>query len=117
MNHFTENGGIIMFMDFLLVVMLLVFYYGYILHYILKVGMSLNIRPRKALDWFTPPDKFAQLIVYHHTFKTVAPQVWIRPLGTGMTGTLRTRIGGTLKNTHFNLISPWVYSKNESINP
>ena len=44
-------------------------------HYLNQVAMSLNTRPRKALDWYTPLEKFAQLIDYHHTFKTVAPHI------------------------------------------
>lgn len=44
-------------------------------HYLNQVAMSLNIRPRKALDWLTPLEKFAQLIDYHKTFETVAPHV------------------------------------------
>ena len=43
-----------------------------------QVAMSLNTRPRKALDWLTPLEKFAQLIDYHKDFETVAPHVWIR---------------------------------------
>ena len=44
-------------------------------HYLNQVAMSLNIRPRKALDWLTPLEKFAQLVDYHKTFQTVAPHV------------------------------------------
>ncbi len=38
-------------------------------HYLNQVAMSLNTRPRKALDWLTPLEKFAQLVDYHKTFK------------------------------------------------
>ncbi len=31
--------------------------------------------PRKALDWLTPLEKFAQLVDYHMAFETVAPHV------------------------------------------
>jgi len=44
-------------------------------HYLNQVAMSLNTRPRKALDWLTPLEKFAQLVDYHKTFQTVAPHV------------------------------------------
>jgi IS30 family transposase len=44
-------------------------------HYLNQVAMSLNTRPRKALDWLTPLEKFAQLFDYHKTFETVAPHV------------------------------------------
>ncbi|EMB6140839.1 hypothetical protein OUM58_004364 [Proteus mirabilis] len=30
---------------------------------------------RKALDWLTPLEKFAQLVDYHMAFETVAPHV------------------------------------------
>ena len=36
---------------------------------------SLNTRPRKALDWLTPLEKFAQIFDYHKAFETVAPHV------------------------------------------
>ncbi|CAM0757973.1 hypothetical protein MASRES_GEN12897_14550 [Acinetobacter baumannii] len=41
-------------------------------HYLNQVAMSLNTRPRKALDWLTPLEKFAQLVDYHMAFETVA---------------------------------------------
>ena len=44
-------------------------------HYLNQVAMSLNTRPRKALDWLTPLEKFAQLVDYHKAFETVAPHV------------------------------------------
>lgn len=44
-------------------------------HYLNQVAMSLNTRPRKALDWHTPLEMFAQLADYHQTFKSVAPHV------------------------------------------
>ncbi|MGL6392436.1 hypothetical protein ACSZND_23985, partial [Aeromonas hydrophila] len=44
-------------------------------HYLNQVAMSLNTRPRKALDWLTPLEKFAQLVDYHMAFETVAPHV------------------------------------------
>ena len=44
-------------------------------HYLNQVAMSLNTRPRKALEWLTPLEKFAQLVDYHKTFQTVAPHV------------------------------------------
>ena len=44
-------------------------------HYLNQVAMSLNTRPRKALDWLTTLEKFAQLVDYHKTFQTVAPHV------------------------------------------
>ncbi|AWS53123.1 hypothetical protein AM461_20000 (plasmid) [Providencia rettgeri] len=34
-----------------------------------------SARPRKALDWLTPLEKFAQLVDYHMAFETVAPHV------------------------------------------
>jgi IS30 family transposase len=37
--------------------------------------MSLNTRPRKALDWLTPLENFAQLVDYNNDFETVAPHV------------------------------------------
>jgi len=37
--------------------------------------MSLNTRPRKALDWLTLLEKFAQLVDDHKAFETVAPHV------------------------------------------
>lgn len=43
--------------------------------YLNKVAMSLNCRPRKALDWLTPLEKFGQLVDYHNCFKSVAPHV------------------------------------------
>lgn len=43
--------------------------------YLNQVAMSLNTRPRKALDWLTPLEKFAQLVDYHNAFKSVAPHV------------------------------------------
>lgn len=33
------------------------------------------MRPRKALDWFTPLEKCAQFVDYHKAFETVAPHV------------------------------------------
>ena len=38
-------------------------------HYLNQVAMSLNTRPRKALDWLTPLEKFAQLVDYHMALK------------------------------------------------
>ena len=49
-------------------------------HYLNQVAMSLNTRPRKALDWLTSLEKFAQLVNYHKAFKTVSPYVRIRHL-------------------------------------
>ena len=43
--------------------------------YLNQVAMSLNTRPRKALDWLTPLEKFTQLVDYHQAFRTVAPHV------------------------------------------
>lgn len=43
--------------------------------YLNQVAMSLNTRPRKALDWLTPLEKFNQLVDYHQAFRTVAPHV------------------------------------------
>lgn len=43
--------------------------------YLNQVAMSLNTRPRKALDWMTPLEKFAELVDYHQAFKSVAPHV------------------------------------------
>ncbi len=42
--------------------------------------MSLNMLNKKALDWLTRLDKFAQLVDYHKAFETVAPHVRICPL-------------------------------------
>ncbi|ENV9554597.1 hypothetical protein P6Z79_006607, partial [Pseudomonas aeruginosa] len=39
-----------------------------------KRAFELPIR-RKALDWLTPLEKFAQLVDYHMAFETVAPHV------------------------------------------
>lgn len=36
---------------------------------------ALNTRPRKALNWLTALEKFAQLVDYHKAFETVAPHV------------------------------------------
>lgn len=44
-------------------------------HYLNQVAMSLNTRPRKALDWHTPLEKFVQLVDYHQAFNSVAPHV------------------------------------------
>jgi len=44
-------------------------------HYLNQVAMSLNTRPRKALDWHTPLEKFVQLVDYHQAFKSVAPHI------------------------------------------
>lgn len=44
-------------------------------HYLNQVTMFLNTRPRKALDWYTPLEKFTQLVDYHQVFKSVAPHV------------------------------------------
>lgn len=44
-------------------------------HYLNQVAMSLNTRPRKALNWLTALEKFAQLVDYHKAFETVAPHV------------------------------------------
>lgn len=41
--------------------------------YLNKIAMSLNSRPRKALNWMTPLEKFGQLVDYHSPFKSVAP--------------------------------------------
>lgn len=38
-------------------------------HYLNQVAMSLNTRPRKALDWLTPLEKFAQLDMLYYSFK------------------------------------------------
>lgn len=46
-------------------------------HYLNQVAMSLNTRPRKALDWYAPLEKFVQLVNYHQAFKSVASHVWI----------------------------------------
>ena len=46
--------------------------------YLNKIAMSLNCRPRKALNWQTPLEAFAQLVDYHSASKSVAPHVWIR---------------------------------------
>ena len=43
--------------------------------YLNQVAMSLNTRPRKALDWLTPLEQFAQLVDYYKAFETVAPHV------------------------------------------
>ena len=43
--------------------------------YLNKIAMSLNCRPRKALNWQTPLEAFAQLVDYHSAFKSVAPHV------------------------------------------
>ena len=40
-----------------------------------EIAMSLNCRPRKALNWQTPLEAFAQLVDYHSAFKSVAPHV------------------------------------------
>ncbi|MDI9755652.1 IS30 family transposase, partial [Acinetobacter baumannii] len=44
-------------------------------HYLNQVAMSLNTRPRKALDLLTPLEKFAPLVDYHKTFHPIAPHV------------------------------------------
>ena len=44
-------------------------------HYLNQVAMSLNTRPRKALDWYTPLEKFTQLVDYHQAFKSIASHV------------------------------------------
>lgn len=41
--------------------------------YLNQVAMSLNSRPRKALGWLTPLEKFSELVDYHSAFKSVAP--------------------------------------------
>lgn len=41
--------------------------------YLNQVAMSLNSRPRKALGWSTPLEKFSELVDYHSAFKSVAP--------------------------------------------
>ena len=40
-----------------------------------QVAMSLNTRPRKALDWLASLKNFAQLLDCHKDFETVAPHV------------------------------------------
>ncbi|MFU8925401.1 IS30 family transposase, partial [Acinetobacter puyangensis] len=37
------------------------------------IAMALNCRPRKALNWQTPLEAFAQHVDYHRAFKSVAP--------------------------------------------
>ena len=44
-------------------------------HYLNQVAMSLNTRPRKALDWLAPLENFTQLVDYHKAFDTVALHV------------------------------------------
>ena len=44
-------------------------------NYLNQVAMSLNTRPRKALNWLTPLEEFSRLTDYHKCFKTVAPHV------------------------------------------
>lgn len=41
--------------------------------YLNKVAMSLNTRPRKALDYKTPLEEFSRLVDYHECFGSVAP--------------------------------------------
>lgn len=43
--------------------------------YLNKVAMSLNTRPRKALNYNTPLEEFARLVDYHQSFGSVAPHV------------------------------------------
>lgn len=43
--------------------------------YLNKVAMSLNSRPRKALNYNTHLEEFARLVDYHQCFGSVAPHV------------------------------------------
>lgn len=41
--------------------------------YLNQIAMSLNCRPRKALNWQTPLEAFSQFVDVHQAFKSVAP--------------------------------------------